>query len=160
MGQLFVFNASRSNIFISFNNGDFLKVPSADGTSWEPSPVEDEPSFVNNVTPGQGQLGLGINNITVYPSTGGTSHSVTFELDVPENIPISTVQIYLFWKNATSVAWVALSDGQPFQVSFVAEHKNCVSTSQAVQTSNAAHIELQSMDSTTHPNHVVVNGSI
>lgn len=136
MGQLFVFNASESDIFISFNNGAFLTAPSANSKTWQPTTLQNEPIFVNNVSPGKGELGLGDNTLAVYPETGGPSHVVNFTLSVPLDVAVNSVQLYLFWKNATSVAWVALNEGQPFQVSFIAEHSGNVTTSSVLTGSN------------------------
>lgn len=128
MGQLVVFNASGSAIYVSFNNGGFIEVPSVDTASWNPAQPATEPNFVNNTNPGAGQLGLGNNTLTIYPATSGPASSANFTLEVPVDVPVSAVQLYLFWKSATSVAWVALNSGQPFQVSFITQNPSSVST--------------------------------
>jgi|GEM_PF-1750352 len=127
MGQFFVFNASNSAIHVSFNNGSFIAVKQAENATWLPSVPATEPVFVNQTNPGQGEIGLGDNQMAVYPDTGGPGDTSKFTLKVPTDVVVSSVQLYLFWKSATSVAWVALNQGQPFQVSFTTSESQKVS---------------------------------
>ncbi|MFK8258491.1 hypothetical protein ACFL9S_11970 [Erwinia sp. AnSW2-5] len=119
MNQFVIFNASKSAIYISVNSGTFLSVPAASQTSWIPAQPEKTPDFINNTTAGIGQLHLGGNTIVIYPDTSGPADSGICNLTIPEDIAINSVQLYLFWKSATSVALVALQEGQPFQASIV-----------------------------------------
>ncbi|MTD26923.1 hypothetical protein [Erwinia sorbitola] len=117
MPNAYIFNASAVKISVSVNNGDFFSLPPADGTSWVPSAPATAPTFVNNTNPGSGQLGLGANMITLYPSTSGPGSSVNFVLEIPTEVTVSSLQLYLFWKDAQNVAWAALNGGQFIQVS-------------------------------------------
>ncbi|HFZ8993194.1 TPA: hypothetical protein ACIPUI_000242 [Citrobacter freundii] len=126
MGNLFILNASDSEIFISLNDGDYLNVPAANTGTWTPSRPDDVVEFINKISAAQGQLGLGENEISVYPGTSGPASAATFILNVPTDVRVSSIELYLFWKSATSVAWVALNSGQPFQVSFTTEYTHSI----------------------------------
>ncbi|HFZ8993193.1 TPA: hypothetical protein ACIPUI_000241 [Citrobacter freundii] len=117
MPTAYIFNASAEQIKVSVNNGDFFSVDQANATSWIPSISAKTPEFVNNTNPGMGQFGLGTNQITMYPATTGPSHSVNFELNIPKNVTVRSLQLYLFWKDAEHVAWAALNGGQLISVS-------------------------------------------
>ncbi|PWC17032.1 hypothetical protein DDT52_17255 [Brenneria roseae subsp. roseae] len=119
MPNAYIFNASAVKISVSVNNGEFFSVNPADGTSWVPSTPSTEPTFVNNTSPGIGQLGLGPNTITVYPSTSGPASSANFTLNIPLDVTVSSLQLYLFWKDAKNIAFSALNGGQFIQVSTV-----------------------------------------
>ncbi|HCB1501406.1 MULTISPECIES: hypothetical protein [Klebsiella] len=116
MPNAYLFNASGVSISVSINNGAFLSVSPADSTSWVPSTPAAQPTFVNNTNPGNGQLGLGPNTITLYPSTSGPASSVNFTLNIPTEVTVSSLQLYLFWKDAKNVAFAALNGGQFIQV--------------------------------------------
>ncbi|MCS4270923.1 MULTISPECIES: hypothetical protein [Raoultella] len=115
MGQVEVFNASKSDIYVSLNNGSFFTVNAATQVSWQAGQAASPPTFVNNTTAATGQLKLGDNIITAYSSTSGPATAGICTITIPENIPINSIQLYLFWKDATSVAAIVLQDGQPFQ---------------------------------------------
>ncbi|AIR61141.1 hypothetical protein F3J34_14100 [Klebsiella sp. Ap-873] len=115
MSQLEVFNASKSDIYVSLNNGSFFTVNAAAQVTWQAGQAVPPPTFVNNTMAGIGQLKLGDNIITTYSSTSGPAEAGTCTITIPENISINSIQLYLFWKNATSVAAIVLQDGQPFQ---------------------------------------------
>lgn len=108
MGQLVVFNASKTDIKVSLNDGDYFTVPAAIQPSWQASQPENPPLFINNVTAGPGELKLGSNLLTTYSSTSGPSQAGSCTITIPENIPINSVQLYLFWKDACSVAAIVL----------------------------------------------------
>lgn len=136
MGQLVIFNASKTPIFVSLNGGDFFKVPAANLPSWEPAQPAIPPMFVNNLVANPGELRLGTNTLTTYASTSGPAYSGNCTLNIPTDVPIDSVQIYLFWKSATSVALIALQEGQPFQASIVTHDTASITTStQPVQAS-------------------------
>lgn len=116
MPNAYIFNASAVKISVSINNGDFFGVDAASSTTWSPSNPATEPTFVNNTNPGQGQLGLGNNTITLYPATSGPASSANFVLNIPTEVTVSSLQLYLFWKDANNVAWAALNGGQFIQV--------------------------------------------
>ena len=116
MPNAYIFNASGVAILVSVNNGAFLSVNPADSTSWVPSTPATQPAFVNNTNPGNGQLGLGPNTITLYPSTSGPASSVNFTLNIPTEVTVNSLQLYLFWKDARNVAFAALNGGQFIQV--------------------------------------------
>lgn len=117
MPNAYIFNASAVKISVSVNDGDFFSVNPADSTTWVPSNPATQPTFVNSIKPGIGQLGLGANTITIYPSTSGPASSVNFTLDIPVDVPVSSLQLYLFWKDAQNIAFAALNGGQFIQVS-------------------------------------------
>ena len=117
MPNVYIFNASAEQIKVSINNGDYFSVESANVTTWLPSSPAKAPEFINNTHPGQGQLGLGVNLITMYPATSGPKSAVNFELRVPTEVRVSSLQLYLFWKDAEHVAWAALNGGQFISVS-------------------------------------------
>lgn len=117
MPNAFIFNASAVEINVSVNNGDFFLVKSAVSGTWAPTTPATEPQFVNSTNPGIGKLGLGQNIITLYPSTSGPASSANFFLNIPMDVTISSLQLYLFWKDANDVAWAALNGGQFIQVS-------------------------------------------
>jgi hypothetical protein len=112
----FVFNSSGVAMKVSVNNGDFFSVPAANTNTWVPASPETQPPFVNQTNPGQGKIGLGDNTITMYPATSGPSDSANFTLTVPTDVTVSSLQVYLFWKDAQNVAWAALNGGQFVQV--------------------------------------------
>ncbi|AIR61140.1 hypothetical protein RJE46_17945 [Cedecea neteri] len=117
MPNAYIFNASGVAISVSVNNGSFLSVNAADSTSWVPSVPATQPTFVNNTNFGNGQLGLGANTITLYPSTSGPASSANFTLNIPTNVTVSSLQLYLFWKDAKDVSFAVLNGGQFIQVS-------------------------------------------
>ncbi|MFK8258492.1 hypothetical protein ACFL9S_11975 [Erwinia sp. AnSW2-5] len=117
MPNAYVFNASGVAISVSVNNGDFFTINPADNTSWVPSAPSNAPTFVNNTNPGKNQLGLGPNQISLYPSTSGPASSTNFILNIPTEVTVNSFQLYLFWNNAKNVGWAALNGGQFIQVS-------------------------------------------
>lgn len=121
MANAYIFNSSAVEIKISINNGDFLSIPAASSTAWTPSNPTDEPTFNNNTTPAQGAFFLGANTITMYPATSGPSASANFTVDIPTSVTVNSFQLYLFWKDATNVAWAALNGGQILEVSSTQE---------------------------------------
>lgn len=116
MANAYIFNASGVAITVSVNNGPFLSVNAADSATWVPSVPATQPTFVNNTNPGLGQLGLGANTITLYPSTSGPASSANFTLTIPTEVTVNSLQLYLFWKDARNVAFAALNGGQFIQV--------------------------------------------
>ena len=126
MSNFFILNASDTEIFISLNGDGYINVPAAKNDTWAASRQNIDIEFINRLKPASGQLGIGDNDISVYSATGGASNPTKFILRVPEGIRIYSIQLYLFWKNATSVAWVALNSGQPFQVSFTTENSDSI----------------------------------
>lgn len=134
MGQLIIFNASKAAICVSINLGSFFTVPSVNLPSWEPTQANPNPVFVNKLTGNTGELKLGDNTLTIYSETSGPAYSGNCTLKIPTDIPIDSVQIYLFWKSATSIALVALQEGQPFQASIVSRDTDNITTNvQSVQ---------------------------
>ncbi|MTD26922.1 hypothetical protein [Erwinia sorbitola] len=138
MSQFVIFNASKSAIHISVNQGDYFIVPAASQPSWIPAQPQAEPDFINKTVAGPGQLHLGDNSITIYPDTSGPADSGVCTLKISTEIPINSLQLYLFWKSATSVALVALQDGQPFQASIVTHDITSVTTSTSPALPGAA----------------------
>lgn len=116
MPNAYIFNASGVAISVSVNNGAFFSVNAADSTSWVPSVPATQPTFVNNINPGIGQLGLGPNTITLYPSSSGPASSANFTLNIPTEVTVNSLQLYFFWKDAKNVAFAALNGGQFIQV--------------------------------------------
>lgn len=138
MGQFVVFNASKADINVSLNNGDYFTVPAAIQPTWQASQPTNPPAFINNVTAGPGELKLGSNILTTYSSTSGPSQAGTCTITIPVNIPINSVQLYLFWKDASSVVAVVLQEGQPFQAVIITREPanvmvNAISTIQLSQ---------------------------
>jgi len=116
MANAFVFNSSAVEIYVSVNNGSFFSIAAATPATWVPSSPTTQPTFVNNTNPGKGEIGLGDNLVTMYPSTGGPGDSANFTLTVPTGVTVNSLQLYLFWKDAQDVAWAALNGGQFIQV--------------------------------------------
>lgn len=141
MSNFFILNASDTEIFISLNGDGYIKVPAAKNDTWTASRPNIDIEYIDREKPAPGQLGIGDNDICVYSATGGASNSTRFTLTVPKLVRVYSIQLYLFWKNATSVAWVALNSGQPFQVSFTTTNsdsitKNLASKKQIVSVEN------------------------
>lgn len=144
-GQVSIFNASATVIFVSVNGGTYLQVPAVASTSWNPAQPESEPAFSNNQNPSPGSLGFGKNTLTMYPESGGPASTASFTLTVPFDVIVSALQLYLFWKSANSVAWIALNSGQPFQISFISDNPANLSANimMSEPTARAAPVRVQ-----------------
>lgn len=111
MAKALIFNTSSVAITVSINNGSFFEISAADASSWLPS-VSDEPvTFVANTTPSPGQIGLGGNMVSCYPSGGSPAESSIFTLSIPTNTFIESLQLYLFRSGQEKVAWVTNING-------------------------------------------------
>lgn len=146
MSNFFILNASDDEIFISLNGGDYINVPAAENKTWTASRPSVETEFTNKLRPPSGKIGIGDNEISVYPTSGGAGCSTNFILSVPKEVRICSIQFYLFWKDATSVAWVALNSGQPFQVSFTTANPVSI-TAMSAPTNQMAPVEEDSLSS-------------
>lgn len=83
MAKAFLFNTLSVPINVSINNGTFFQISAANGSSWLPSVPDTSITFVANTTPSPGQIGLGGNVVSFYPSTGGPAESSNFTLSTP-----------------------------------------------------------------------------
>ena len=103
-------------INVSFNNGAPITINgTSDSAQWVPvSPAtSSEPVFVNNPNPAAGQIGLGNNLMTVYPTSLPPSQAKQVTVTVPTTFQINSLQFFVFWSSANAVSWVLLQQGQP-----------------------------------------------
>ena len=63
----------------------------------------------NPTGPQVGALGPGTNYLSVTPA--GSTEPLAFSIDVPNSVPFTSVQLYLFLNSYQSVAWVLLDNG-------------------------------------------------
>jgi hypothetical protein len=114
MANVYVFNAMNVAINVSFNNGAPTTINgTSDSAQWVPVSPGTEPVFVNNSNPAAGQIGLGTNLMTVYPTSLPPSQAKQVTVNIPSNIQINSLQFYVFWSSANAVSWVLLQQGQP-----------------------------------------------
>lgn len=111
MAKAFLFNTSGVGITISINNGSFFEISAANGSSWLPSVPNSSITFVANTAPSPGQIGLGSNMISFYPSSRGPAASCNFNLSIPTNTSIDSLQLYLFQAGQGSFTWVTNING-------------------------------------------------
>lgn len=97
----------------SVNDGDYALVNGTSGNiAWTPLSPDVNPQLVNNQNPAKGELGLGSNILTLYPTSSGTKDTATFTVPIPINIQISSIQFYLYWKNAHNTSLIYSNGGQ------------------------------------------------
>lgn len=116
MAKVYPFNTSSVVLMFSINNGDFIRLPSTSSSfQWTPLPPSNNPIFYNQLLPPKGGLGLGSNILTLYPASSGPKNAGVLNIFIPENINITSVQIYLYWKDTTHVGVVVCNGGQYIQ---------------------------------------------
>ncbi|MTD26924.1 hypothetical protein [Erwinia sorbitola] len=116
MASVNFFNASSVKLMFSINNGTYIPIASTSDTfDWVPLPPGINPTFINQSTPPQGVLGLGCNQLTLYPASSGAAASATLAVIIPEATSVSSVQIYLYWKDAKNLGAVVCNGGQFIQ---------------------------------------------
>jgi hypothetical protein len=114
MAGVYLFNSMAVGLNIIFNAGAPITIAgTSDSAQWVPVSPATEPTFVNNPNPGPGQIGLGSNTMTVYPSSLPPSQAKQVTVTIPTNIQINSLQLYVFWSSANEVSWVLLQQGQP-----------------------------------------------
>jgi len=111
MAKAFLFNTSSVPITVSINNGAFFEISAANGSSWLPSVPNSPITLVASTTPSPGEIGLGSNMVSFYPSMAGPAESSNFTLSIPTNTPIESLQLYLFQADQESFAWVTNING-------------------------------------------------
>jgi len=95
MANVFVFNASSVSLMFSINNGAYIEVTGTSSTfGWVPFPPAEQPPFVNQINPPQGYLGLGDNQLTMYPQSSGSGDSATVSLHIPTKMTVTSIQLY------------------------------------------------------------------
>ncbi|HDI4958683.1 TPA: hypothetical protein PNO53_002965 [Salmonella enterica] len=117
MKQVYLFNTGGTNISFSINDSPFLKINSTSiSIDWEPLPCSEDIIFTNQSSHSPGQLGRGKNTLTFYPE--GFAHKpVTFQPEIPQNISINSLQLYLFCgKDAISYAIAVCINGQIYRL--------------------------------------------
>ncbi|MFK8258493.1 hypothetical protein ACFL9S_11980 [Erwinia sp. AnSW2-5] len=116
MATVNLFNASSVKLMFSINGGNYTPIASTSDTfDWVPLPPDINPAFVNSTKPAQGALGLGSNQLTLYPFSDGPLSSATLPVIIPENTVINSVQIYIIWKDAKNLGAVVCNGGQFIQ---------------------------------------------
>jgi hypothetical protein len=116
MANVYIFNAMNVAINVIFNSGSPVTINgTSDSAQWVPvSPTSaNEPVFVNSQNPSPGQIGLGDNTMTVYPTSLSPRQAKQVTVSIPTNIQINSLQFYVFWSSANAVSWVLLQQGQP-----------------------------------------------
>ncbi len=111
MANAYLFNTSSMAIKVSINNGPFFEIPAANASSWRPAAPNQPIPFVANPAPAPGQIGLGSNMITFYPSMEGPARSSNFTLSIPSNTPIESLQLYFFRADQGSFACMTNING-------------------------------------------------
>jgi hypothetical protein len=113
MAKVYVFNTSSVGLMFSINNGTYIAVNGTSSTFlWTPLTPATQPIFVNQTNPPQGQLGLGDNKLTMYPQSSGSSDSATVILCIPTDVTVSSIQLYMMWKDARNLGAVLSNGGQ------------------------------------------------
>lgn len=116
MAKVYPFNTCGVVLMFSINNGDFIRLPSTSSSfQWIPLPPSNNPDFYNQLNPPKGGLGLGSNILTLYPASSVPEYAGVVDIFIPENISITSVQIYLCWKDATHFGVVVCNSGQYIQ---------------------------------------------
>lgn len=116
MAKVYVFNTSSVSIMFSINEGDYALVNGTSGNiAWTPLSPNVNPQFVNNKNPANGAFGLGSNILTLYPTSSGTKDAATFTVSIPINVQITSIQLYLYWKDARNTSLIYANGGQLIQ---------------------------------------------
>lgn len=114
--KVYPFNTSGVVLMFSINDGDFIRLPSTSSSfHWMPVPASNNLDFYNQYPPPKGGLGLGINVLTLYPASSGPKYAGAVNIVIPENISITSVQLYLYWRDATQAGAVICNSGQYIQ---------------------------------------------
>jgi hypothetical protein len=112
---VYLFNASSNLIYIYTNGAAPNQAISAPGTSptllWVPQSPATQPTFTN--TPQAGTFGWGNNTVTVQVAGGTISQAFTISIPQNTQLPMFSVEIYLFYQSVNSVSWMVLGDGTP-----------------------------------------------
>lgn len=110
IGSLFAINAFAANnayihnmtsqtVLVSINNGTFVTVPAMAPDSANIMSFANRAiiSFVNNTNPGQGEIGIGENDITFFPEDAGPADAQNVTRNVPEtrNIPADSYMLIM-----------------------------------------------------------------
>jgi hypothetical protein len=103
-----LFNADTSSINVVVNNGSTIVVLGAASPTYAPGSNSTGVTF--QTLPATGVLSVGSNYVNMTPS--GAQQPVVFTINIPANIQIISLQLYMFWESATTAAWVLLNNGQ------------------------------------------------
>lgn len=112
IGQVFVFNATATQIRINVNNApdNLLIFAAATAFNWLPGAARPPLSLC--ALPAPGVFGLGQNQVAITPVTGGGL--VNTVIDVPASVSRGdTLQIYLASESTNRAMWMMLCNGQP-----------------------------------------------
>lgn len=116
MANVYVFNASSVSLMFSINNGTYTQVNGTSDTfEWIPFVPNTQPTFVNQLNPPLGVLGLGNNSLTMYPASSGSQYGATVQVSIPTDVSISSIQIYFVWKDARHLGVAVCNGGQFIQ---------------------------------------------
>jgi len=114
MANVYLFNSMNVAVNFTFNNGaPTLVNGTSESASWVPVSPATEPTFVNNTNPAAGQIGLGVNQMVVYPTSLPPAQAIMTHVTIPTTMQINSLQFYVFWASANSVSWALLNQGQP-----------------------------------------------
>jgi len=108
-----MFNANPRAVTVSVNAGSAFTIgPTSSAISWRPVVPAVAPGFVAGpATPGK--VGIGQNSIGITPS--GWTEPQFFPFNVPGNVPITSLQIYIYWNQTTgSCQALFANSGQVF----------------------------------------------
>jgi hypothetical protein len=108
-----IFNAGMQSVTVIVNNGPQTLIPgTSPAQNWQPqtqapgtgpsySPGYPAPNVLGNAGP---------NQVQVYVA-GSPIGGRPFQFSLPNNFPIGSVQIYLFFSNERNTSWLVLADG-------------------------------------------------
>lgn len=122
-----IFNTSSNVLTVSVNQGDSLTIYNAGNNpnlppqkpNWKPQQPDPNPLSFSTGSPAANTFGIGApNQVEVY--NGGVINNFSFQISLPQSIPIVSLQLYIFcvWDAGETVSWVMLNNGLVIASSF------------------------------------------
>ena len=103
-----VFNASSMPLQVVVNNGNPVSINgTGPAQNWTPQQPSSSPWSCEMGYPSPNSFGFGPNMVQMM--AGGVS--TNFQVNIPQSIPILSIQLYIFFSNA-AWSWSLLNNGQ------------------------------------------------
>jgi hypothetical protein len=121
-----MFNANTVPVTVIVNNGSAFPIgPTSSASKFRPQVPAVAPVFVAGpATPGK--IGIGPNCIAITPS--GWTTPQFFPFTIPGTMPISSLQIYIFWNSDTGTCQAYFANSGQFFYQCSGQLGGCMST--------------------------------